>query len=30
MDIVNEKIELTGTHLNFSGDSGEKKYAFQL
>lgn len=30
MDIVNEKVDLTATHLNFEGESGGKKYAFQL
>lgn len=30
MDIVNEKVDLTATHLAFEGESGGKKYAFQL
>lgn len=30
MDIINEKVDLTATHLNFEGESGGKKYAFQL
>lgn len=30
MDITNEKVDLTATHLNFEGESAGKKYAFQL
>lgn len=30
MDITNEKIDLTATHLNFNGTSGGKEYALQL
>ena len=30
MDITNEKIDLTSTHLKFEGESGGKKYAFEL
>jgi hypothetical protein len=30
MDIANEKVELTATHLKFQGESGQKTYAFEL
>jgi hypothetical protein len=30
MDIVNEKVDLTATHLIFGGESGGKKYGFEL
>ena len=30
MDIADEKIDLTATHLKFAGNSGEKKYAFEV
>lgn len=30
MDIVNQKVELTNTHLKFEGESAGKKYALQL
>jgi len=30
MDIVNEKVELTSTHLSLEAESSQKKYAFKL
>lgn len=30
MDITNEKVDLTATHLTFTGESGNKKYGFEL
>jgi cytosolic prostaglandin-E synthase len=30
MDITNEKIELTSTHLQFTGDSAGKSYSVNI
>lgn len=30
MDIANEKVDLTSTHLHFQGESGKNKYSFSL
>ncbi len=30
MDITNQKVELTNTHLNFEGESAGKKYVLNL